>query len=89
MVESHASMRDDFEITTPAIDEIVRTALGEGAHGARMTGGGFGGSVVVLAPDEAATRIVTALPDRVADAGHPRPTVTRVRAGAGANVTKR
>ncbi|MFC5459315.1 galactokinase [Massilia niabensis] len=52
MEESHASMRDDFEITVPAIDElvgIVKTVIG-GAGGVRMTGGGFGGCVVALVP---------------------------------------
>jgi galactokinase len=47
---SHASMRDDYEITTPEIDALV--ALGQAdpsIHGARMTGGGFGGAVVMLA----------------------------------------
>lgn len=51
MAESHESMRDDFSITTPAIDrlvEILQQAGGEG--GARMTGGGFGGCVVSIAP---------------------------------------
>jgi len=53
MVASHASMRDDFEITTPAIDrlvEILQAAIGE-QGGARMTGGGFGGCVVALLPE--------------------------------------
>lgn len=54
MAQSHASMRDDFEITVPAIDgivEIVKKAIGtEG--GVRMTGGGFGGCVVALIPEE-------------------------------------
>ena len=53
MSESHASMRDDFEITVPAIDalvEIVADAL-KGQGGVRMTGGGFGGCVVALLPD--------------------------------------
>ncbi len=52
MVASHASMRDDFEITVPEIDrlvEIVQATLG-GQGGARMTGGGFGGCVVALMP---------------------------------------
>ena len=53
MAESHASMRDDFEITVPAIDaivDIVKSVIGtEG--GVRMTGGGFGGCVVALAPE--------------------------------------
>ncbi len=46
MIESHASMRDDFEITVPAIDSLVRDAVSLGALGARMTGGGFGGCIV-------------------------------------------
>jgi len=46
MVESHTSMRDDFEITLPAIDALVEDAGKLGALGARMTGGGFGGCVV-------------------------------------------
>jgi len=54
MAESHASMRDDFEITVPQIDtlvEIVKAAIGE-QGGVRMTGGGFGGCVVALVPQE-------------------------------------
>jgi galactokinase len=50
MRASHASMRDDFEISTPEIDLLVDLALAEnGVWGARLTGGGFGGSVVALA----------------------------------------
>ena len=51
---SHASMRDDFEITTENIDLIADTAVGAGALGARMTGGGFGGCVIALAPADRA-----------------------------------
>jgi len=52
MAESHISMRDDFNITTPAIDRLVEILqhAGEGLAGARMTGGGFGGCVVSIAP---------------------------------------
>jgi galactokinase len=53
MEASHASMRDDFEITVPLIDQlvgIVKAAIGS-AGGVRMTGGGFGGCVVALVPD--------------------------------------
>jgi galactokinase len=47
---SHASMRDDFETSTPDIDTLVRHADAEpDVYGARLTGGGFGGAVVVLA----------------------------------------
>lgn len=52
MAESHASMRDDFEITVPEIDtlvEIVKAQIGE-QGGVRMTGGGFGGCIVALLP---------------------------------------
>lgn len=53
MAESHASMRDDFEITVPQIDtlvEIVKAVIGE-EGGVRMTGGGFGGCIVALVPE--------------------------------------
>jgi len=54
MAASHASMRDDFDITVPAIDQLVdilQQAIGD-EGGARMTGGGFGGCVVALLPRE-------------------------------------
>ncbi|WP_337262089.1 MULTISPECIES: galactokinase [unclassified Serratia (in: enterobacteria)] len=54
MAESHASMRDDFEITVPPIDtlvEIVKHTIGD-RGGVRMTGGGFGGCIVALMPSE-------------------------------------
>lgn len=53
MAASHVSMRDDFEITHPAIDRLVdiaQAAVGR-EGGARMTGGGFGGCIVVVLPD--------------------------------------
>ncbi|MDI2090150.1 galactokinase [Commensalibacter oyaizuii] len=53
MAKSHNSMKDDFEITTPAIDilvDIIKTPLGD-KGGVRMTGGGFGGCVVALVPN--------------------------------------
>ena len=48
MVESHASQRDDYEVSVPEVDALVEGALEAGADGARLTGGGFGGSVVAL-----------------------------------------
>jgi galactokinase len=62
---SHASMRDDYEVSIPEIDALVELAAGEkDVFGARLTGGGFGGSVVMLARSGAARpvaeRIATA-----------------------------
>ncbi len=60
---SHASLRDDFEVSCEELDVAVETARAAGALGARMTGGGFGGSAIALVPaadlDEV-TRAVTA-----------------------------
>ncbi len=86
MNASHASMRDDFEITTELIDLIAQTARDLGAYGARMTGGGFGGSVIALAPAGAADRIAAELPGVVEAAGHRAPEVRSVRPGAGAQL---
>jgi galactokinase len=48
LTASHASLRDDFEVSWPQADASVEAAVAGGALGARMTGGGFGGSVIVL-----------------------------------------
>lgn len=63
MAASHASMRDDFAITVPAIDRIVELADGviDGRGGARMTGGGFGGSVVALIPHQLAPDVIASV----------------------------
>ena len=53
---SHASMRDDFEISCPELDLAVEAARSAGAVGARMTGGGFGGSAIALTPAAAEQR---------------------------------
>ncbi|GGD11063.1 galactokinase [Aquisalinus flavus] len=56
MDESHVSMRDDFEITHPVLDEMVIRARHHGALGSRMTGGGFGGCFVSLVPEDGLAR---------------------------------
>ena len=56
MYASHASLRDDFEISTPELDAFVETARENGSLGARLTGGGFGGcAIVLLSADETGT----------------------------------
>jgi galactokinase len=63
LTEAHASLRDDFEVSWPEADTTVRTAIDAGACGARMIGGGFGGSVLALVP----TGRVAAVRDAVRD----------------------
>jgi galactokinase len=53
----HASLRDDFEVSVPELDALVELSVSAGATAARMTGGGFGGAIVVLARDSDADRI--------------------------------
>ena len=54
LTQAHASLRDDFEVSWPEADAAVEAAVAAGASGARMIGGGFGGSVLVLVPAAAA-----------------------------------
>ena len=48
MNESHKSMNEDYEISSPELNHIVKTAQTFGAMGARLTGAGFGGCTVIL-----------------------------------------
>jgi galactokinase len=61
MTASHASMRDDFEITVAQVDVAVEAALMAGAYGARMTGGGFGGCVLALIDADRADATIAAV----------------------------
>ena len=81
---SHASMRDDFEITTPQIDLIAETAVAAGALGARMTGGGFGGCVIALVPEKSVDAVVTAIPEALSSAGFNAAALMRATAADGA-----
>jgi galactokinase len=88
MAQSHASMRDDFEITLPAIDrlvEIVSAAIGH-EGGARMTGGGFGGAVVALLPSREVDRIVEAVNRDYRTPTGNTPEILIERASAGATL---
>ncbi|HTQ20758.1 galactokinase [Mycobacterium sp.] len=85
---SHASMRDDFEITTGHIDLIADTAVGAGALGARMTGGGFGGCVIALVPADRTDAVGAAVRQAVCDNGFEQPVITRTRAAAGAGTPR-
>jgi galactokinase len=57
MLASHASSRDDMQVSIPELDVLVECLVDAGAHGARLTGAGFGGCVIALAPAPAAADI--------------------------------
>ena len=81
---SHASMRDDFEITVPQVDLAAEVARASGALGARMTGGGFGGCIIALVPAGDVERIGGEIARSFADAGYGPPAHFAARPSAGA-----
>lgn len=86
MAASHASMRDDFEITHPAIDRLVDIAQQAVGHegGARMTGGGFGGCIVVVLPDERIADVQAAIEAAYRSPDGEPPTIWTSHAATGA-----
>ncbi|CUR57645.1 Galactokinase [metagenome] len=83
---SHLSLRDDYEVSCDELDAIVEVALAEGALGARMTGGGFGGSAIVLTPRSEVDRIGEAIVARLTALGT-TPRLLHSPASAGATLT--
>ncbi len=84
LLASHASMRDDFEISVPELDTAVEAAMSAGAVGARMTGGGFGGAAIALVHRDRAGAVAEAATTAFADAGFTAPHVFTVTPSAGA-----
>jgi len=84
LTASHASMRDDFEITVPEVDLAVGAALAAGAYGARMTGGGFGGCVLALVDAAEIERVAAAVATAYAERSFTAPVWFAARPGAGA-----
>jgi galactokinase len=84
LLGSHESLRDDFAASTPTLDLIVETAMEAGALGARVTGAGFGGSVIVLLDRTSAADVTSSLHERCATSGHPTPSIRRVVPADGA-----
>ncbi|MGF6832708.1 galactokinase [Paenarthrobacter sp. TE4293] len=81
---SHVSMRDDFEISCPELDLAVDTSRANGAIGARMTGGGFGGSAIALTPVGQEQQVRDAVVRSFAGAGFTAPDIFTVTPAAGA-----
>jgi galactokinase len=86
---SHTSMRDDFEISCAELDLAVESARTAGALGARMTGGGFGGSAVALVPRAAVDAVETSVTRAFADAGFRDPAYLLATPGDAARVESR
>ncbi|MGA5039200.1 galactokinase [Streptomyces capoamus] len=85
LTEGHASLRDDFRISCPELDLVVDTALAHGALGARMTGGGFGGSAVVLAEATEVDTLTKAVEEAFAAAAFTAPRVFEAVPSPGAH----
>jgi galactokinase len=75
LTASHSSLRDDFEVSWPEADAAVEAALEAGALGARMTGGGFGGSVIALVPAPATADVTAAVAATFARCGWRSPAI--------------
>ncbi|MFJ9088413.1 galactokinase [Streptomyces sp. NPDC102384] len=87
LVQGHVSLRDDLRISCPELDLVVGTAMTSGAIGARMTGGGFGGSAIVLVESDEADTVTKSITDAFAEAGFTAPRVFPAVPSAGARRT--
>jgi galactokinase len=81
---SHVSMRDDFEISVPELDAAVEAAQGAGALGARMTGGGFGGSAIALVAEDRVEATAAAIRSAFGERGFREPKIFPVTTADGA-----
>jgi galactokinase len=84
LTASHASLRDDFQVSSVELDVAVAAALVGGALGARMTGGGFGGSAIALVPRQAARSVTIAVQEAFDRQGFRPPVIREVAPAAGA-----
>ncbi|ANW19817.1 galactokinase [Streptomyces clavuligerus] len=84
LTEGHVSLRDDFRVSCPELDLVVSAALAAGALGARMTGGGFGGSAIVLTRAAAAGAVAAAVRRAFAEASLTEPVVRAADPAGGA-----
>ena len=85
LLTSHASMRDDFEISVPELDTAVEAAMSGGAIGARMTGGGFGGAAIALVARDTLTAVTDAVTAAFSTSGFRAPRIFTVQPSAGAH----
>lgn len=85
LTSSHASLRDDYEVSCPELDVAVEACLMAGAYGARMTGGGFGGSAIALVDSRSVTATTATVGRAFSSAGFADPViyVAQLSDGAG------
>jgi galactokinase len=83
LTASHVSLRDDYEVSCRELDLVVDTALAAGALGARMTGGGFGGSAIALVEADAVPRTRDTILSAFRDAGLTEPAFVDAEPGDG------
>jgi galactokinase len=88
MVASHASLRDDFLVSTPELDALVEALVDAGAYGARLTGAGFGGCAVAFVAASSADDVVERAVSRYRSATGRTPTPFAVRAVDGAGLVR-
>lgn len=82
---SHASLRDDYEVSCDELDVSVGAARAAGALGARMTGGGFGGSSIALVPSDLADDVEAAIAAAFAQRGWAAPASFAITPGSAAS----
>jgi galactokinase len=86
MYTSHASLRDDYEVSTPELDAFVRAAEQHGARGARLTGAGFGGCAIALVPRDETAAFSNACEQAFAGHGFEEPAFYEFVPSAGAEL---
>jgi galactokinase len=86
MYESHASLREDYAVSTPALDAFVECARDKGALGARLTGAGFGGSAIALVPSSEGEAMRCRVREQFEMQGFVEPVFHSFRPAAGAEV---
>jgi len=88
LLRSHASLRDDYEVSTPEVDALVEDAVAAGAYGARIVGGGFGGSVLALTDDARAASLAAEVAERYRRRGFGGGETLVARASRGAGISR-
>jgi galactokinase len=82
---SHASLRDSFEVSCPELDSVCESAESAGALGARMIGGGFGGSAIALTPTDRIEAVISSVAAAAAKRSFPKPCIFAAHPAGGAS----